>query len=256
VTEAWRRTAPTPPIRWASASRAGGHRVNQDAVGGEEAPPLVLRVLADGLGGHARGEEAAALVVEHCCALFQQAPSLRAGAAEALVRRAHESLLQAEGDGDGARGNGMRSTLVLLVTDGVSARWAHVGDSRLYHFRRGRVLQRTRDHSVPELLVKAGDIRDDEIRGHPDRNRLLQSLGQPGPLRITESELVTVEPGDAFLLCSDGWWEGVSGDAMAETLEQASDPQGWLEAMLGLLEARPGGVDPLDNFTATGVWVG
>ena len=118
------------------------------------------------------------------------------------------------------------------------------------------MLQRTRAHSVPELRVRAGDIRDHQIWGHPDRNRLLQALGQPGPLRITESELVEVKPGDAFLLCSDGWWERVSGDSMAETLEQSRDPQGWLEAMLERLEARPGGVDPLDNFTATGVWAG
>lgn len=230
--------------------------MNQDAVGGAEVPPLVLRVLADGLGGHARGEEAAALVVERCCALFREAPSLDAGAAEALVRGAHESLVRAEGDGDGARGNGMRSTLVLLMTDGASARWAHVGDSRLYHFRGGRVLQRTRDHSVPELLVRAGDIRDNEIRGHPDRSRLLQALGQPGELRVAESERVAVARGDAFLLCSDGWWEGVSGDEMSASLEQAAGPEEWLRSMLDHLDARRGCTDPMDNFTATGVWVG
>lgn len=125
-------------LSWAAASRSGGHALNQDAVGGEDVPPLVLRVLAAGLGGHVRGEEAAALVVEHCCAAFRAAPSLEAGALEGLVHRANEALLRAEGDEDGARGNGRRSTVVLLVTDGVSARWAHVGDSRLYHFRNGR----------------------------------------------------------------------------------------------------------------------
>ena len=230
--------------------------MNQDAVGGEEAPPLVLRVLADGLGGHTRGEDAAALVVERCCALFREAPSLEAAAVEGLVRGAQQALVQAEGDGDGVRGNGMRSTLVVLVIDGASARWAHVGDSRLYHFRSGRVLHRTRDHSVPELLVRAGDIGDHQIRGHPDRGRLLQALGQPAPLRVTVSELVAVEPGDAFLLCSDGWWEGLSDALMSASMEGASGPEGWLQAMLVLLDVGVGGAEPRDNFTATAVWVG
>ena len=72
------------------------------------------------------------------------------------------------------------STIVLLASDGVRARWAHVGDSRLYLFRRDESWTRTRDHSVPEMLFQANEIAETEIRGHPDRNRILRALGHEG----------------------------------------------------------------------------
>ena len=70
----------------------------------------------------------------------------------------------------------MRTTIVLLVADPQPARWGHVGDSRLYHFRGGRIINQTKDHSVPQALVNSGEIKPEEVRFHEDRHRLA-----PGP---------------------------------------------------------------------------
>jgi PPM family protein phosphatase len=236
----------------ATLSLPGSYAVNEDAGGEAESGGLSLHVLADGLGGHARGEVGAHLAVEHCLARFRAHPTLNAAALVGMVVAAHHALraaAQAHGDG-----NGVKSTLVVLALNGSDARWAHVGDSRLYHFRGGRIRSRTRDHSVPEMLHRAGEIGDDEIRGHPDRNRLLQVLGQETPPRVTVSDTLSLEPGDAFLLCSDGWWEGVHEDEMEAALAGAPDPQAWLARMRERIEAAA--PTSQDNYTAVAVIIG
>lgn len=259
----WRRSREAPAalpfhsFHSAATSRTGTRRVNQDAVGKAESEGLVLHVLADGLGGHARGDEAARLTVERCVSGFRDRPSMEPGALEALVQEAHRALVLASGSGPGppsSRATELRSTVVLLALDGVRALWAHVGDSRLYHFRGGRIRDRTRDHSVPEMLLRAGEIREEEIRGHADRNRLLRALGQEATLRVDVAPAVELEEGDAFLLCSDGWWEIVRDDEMERALTGEGDSAAWLEAMEVRIEAASRSSQ--DNYTAVAVTVG
>ena len=230
-------------------SAPGTYAANEDAAGEVTADGRTLLVVADGLGGHAHGEVASALAVASCLAAFQAHPSLDAGALESLFIGAHGAIAAAAASAS----HPPRTTLVLLAIDEANGRWAHVGDSRLYHFRAGRVAARTRDHSVPEMLHKAGDIRDDEIRTHPDRPRLLHVLGQGTPPKAAVSSAVPLASGDAFLLCSDGWWEPVEDEQMERTLSAAADPGAWLTTMRTLVEraARR----PQDNYTATAVFV-
>jgi PPM family protein phosphatase len=259
VIRSWRRPPGPPsalPVRSATASRTGTRRENQDAVGEAAVGELSLHVLADGLGGHARGDEAARLAVQRCVSGFRARPGLDEATLEELMQDAHRALAQASGaPGRTASGReGLRSTLVLLAMDGVRARWGHVGDSRLYHFRASRIVDHTRDHSVPEMLLRAGEIREEEIRGHPDRNRLLRALGQESPLQVSVAPEIPVEEKDAFLLCSDGWWENIREDEMERTLAEAGDPAGWLAAMAARIQAAPG--SSRDNYTAIGVLIG
>lgn len=238
-------------LRSATVSRPGSYAVNEDAAGEMEAAGFSLRLLADGLGGHARGEVASRLAVERCLSCFQARPSLAPEALEEMVLEAHQALraaAQTHVDEDG-----VKSTLVILALNGSTARWAHVGDSRLYHFRRGRVSARTRDHSVPEMLHRAGEISEEEIRYHPDRNRLLQVLGQEGTPRVAVSDAVPLGSGDAFLLCSDGWWENVSEKDMEAALRGAADPADWLARIQERIEAINRGSQ--DNYTASAVMI-
>lgn len=147
----------------------------------------------------------------------------------------------------------MKTTLVLLTLEPGRAAWAHVGDSRLYHFVDGKLAFQTRDHSVAQIGVMLGEITLDEIRFHEDRSRVLRALGQDEELNV-ETREEPLGPGrHAFLLCSDGFWEYVLEAEMEAALAEASDPEDWIARMRAYLQGRipPGN----DNNTAAAVWV-
>ena len=104
----------------------------------------------------------------------------------------------------------MQTTAVSLIIQNDLALWGHIGDTRLYYFHDGNLQKQTSDHSVPQMLVNAGEIDDSQIRYHEDRNRLLRSLGSKETIKPNlEQSATTIYPGDAFLLCTDGFWEYV-----------------------------------------------
>lgn len=240
------RFVTAPPL-----SHAGGRATNQDCAGWTDEPGASCWVLADGLGGHASGEVASAAAVEGVLDAFRDTPDASPEVLERCVGRAQASVRHRQAGAPDLES--MRTTLtVLIATAAGSARWAHVGDSRLYAFRDGLVAARTVDHSVPQALVAAGKITPDEVRGHPDRNRLLRALGGSDAPTPTLSEPYTVEGGDAFLLCSDGFWELVTEDEMQADLAAASGPDDWLAAMERRLTSRADGRH--DNYSALATW--
>lgn len=247
-----REPAASSAVRLSTAivSYPGTYKVNEDAAGETRVDGLLMVAVADGLGGHGEGDVASGAAIDACASGFRVHPSLELPALEALIQSAHTAIREAAHRAE----HSPRSTLTVFVSDGASAVWAHVGDSRLYHFRGGAVRTRTRDHSVPEMLHRAGDIRDDEIPYHPDRNRLLQALGQEHVPKPALSSAVALEAGDVFLLCSDGWWEHVREDVMLALLREERTPGAWLERMAALIASA--GVTPQDNYTAAAVWVG
>ena len=241
-------------FRTASLSRPGGRERNEDACDYRVSDAGGVWVVADGLGGHAGGERASRLAVETLLGILGDAPSVSPEGLSQALDQTQQVMLSAQREG-GPHAAGMRTTVVVLVSDGESALWAYVGDSRLYHFRAGALLAQTRDHSVPQALVNAGEIPPEAIRGHEDRNRLLRSLGTEGAFRPSLPEAaVSLEPGDAFLLCTDGFWEPVSEEEMTAALATAADPAAWLATLERLLLER---VAPThDNYTALAVFVG
>jgi PPM family protein phosphatase len=126
----------------------------------------------------------------------------------------------------------LRTTLVVLLTDMKDYLWAHVGDSRLYFFKCGIIKQYTADHSVPQQLAAGGLINADEIRFHEDRNRLTAVFDGTEIDKVTVSVLQgEVEQGDAFLLCTDGFWECVTEEMMEKYLSNSQTAKDWLEEM-------------------------
>jgi serine/threonine protein phosphatase PrpC len=218
--------------RVARRSHAGGRAYNQDRLGHWQTSESTLLVIADGMGGHAHGEVAAQLVVEHLGAEFERAAQPRLGDPDLFLYRritsAHALL------GRAARARGFeevpRTTVAACVVQGERAYWLHVGDSRVYLMRGGRVLRRTTDHTRVQKLLDEGKIAAQDVHVHPERNVLLQCLGGPVPPRIAPADSVALQRGDVLLLCSDGLWGPLAQEELAAELAGAD-----LEAALGRL---------------------
>jgi serine/threonine protein phosphatase PrpC len=226
----------------------GNRGVNEDALDILEQAERSAFILCDGLGGHGNGDVASKLVVE------QMKHFLEAGATiEESILQAQEALLRhqiAENAGDS-----MKTTVTCLTISGENARFGHVGDSRIYYFEKSKYKMRSQDHSVPQMLVNRGDIKEKEIRHHEDRSRLLRVMGTEwnGPkYQIVEDFPVTDK--SSFLLCSDGFWELIDERMMCKTLKKSKSPREWLERMEVIVKENGKGTD-MDNYSAIAVFI-
>jgi serine/threonine protein phosphatase PrpC len=237
----------------ASSTFVGGRTVNQDSLAEAWSPDgsVGVWVVADGLGGHRGGEVASKLACESLITHLSASNPPVLDQLGAGIEAAHQSILQKQQTS--AELEEMRTTLVVLAIDGSQARWAHCGDSRLYGFRGTALGWHTLDDSVPQALVAMGEILPDAIRLHEDRNRLTRCLGSPGPFRCTVGPSLDLMPGDAFLLCSDGFWEYVLEPEMMVDLAKAASCDDWVSRMLKRLRQRA--PPDQDNYTALAVWV-
>lgn len=232
----------------------GDRTVNEDSIGHAEKDGRQCFVLCDGLGGHGKGELASRYVVEcvKCCFYESDDPK---DYMTSVLDRANDGLLEEQIVLNAPYE--MKTTAVVLVFEGEKCRYMHIGDSRLYHFRKNKVLGRTIDHSVPQMLALAGDIREKDIRNHPDRNRLLRVMGikwNNDNERYELSEYEDIKIGDAFLLCSDGFWELITEKEICKLLRRSDSAKGWLKAMSETVKENGKGTS-MDNFSAIAVIV-
>lgn len=217
---------------------------NEDA--GYAGPRLV--VVADGMGGAVAGEVASRTVVGRLAALEDDAlgpdvvgPDV-VGALSDAVRAANDDLgALVAGD---PRLAGMGTTITALLAEDDRLALVHVGDSRCYLYRDGVLTQITRDHTLVQELVDAGEISEDEAAVHPKRNIITRVLDGRSALELDVSVRAAIL-GDRYLLCSDGLCGYVSDDTMREAVGLA-EPQAAAERLVDLA-LRAGGVD---NVTA------
>jgi serine/threonine protein phosphatase PrpC len=233
---------------------AGGRAYNEDHCNFLMTDGAGCWVLADGLGGHGGGATAAQLAVDTVLECFSAAPEVSAAAMEAYLAAANQAIVDRQASDPVLLR--MASTVVVLLSDFRRALWGHIGDSRLYHFRKGAVAGQTRDHSVAQSLADSGEITAAQIRFHPDRSSLRRSLGKADQAQPTVAAAVAVEPGDAFLLASDGFWEYVTETEMEVELSKALTPGDWLRTMEIRLRARAGAGAENDNYSAVAVLAG
>jgi len=212
-------------VELAELSLIGDREENQDRVAIARSASSVLLVAIDGMGGHADGAKAAGVAAQVLAEAFRRATQPifdPQGFLHLAIGKAHAQLVQL---GGGLRIEARpRATCALCLVQDGAAYWAHVGDSRIYQLRQGRVHERTRDHSHVELLLQEGLITEEEISDHPMRNFVECCLGgnfalpgmSVGPPR-------RLQPGDLLLVCTDGFWVGLEDNAIAmlSTAEQA-----------------------------------
>lgn len=221
----------------AKYSCAGGHDINEDSCLCR--PEAGIFIVADGLGGHTDGEKASMAAIGYfersCCGSYTDEEITR------LLEEANTEVLN--------KGDGGKSTVAAAFTENGRFIYANVGDSRVYYFRGGRLIAATKDHSVCQASVDMGMMRPEDIRGHEDRSRLLKVLGEEKVLNIKKRyQPIEVQNGDAFLVCSDGFWEYVYETEMEMDLLKSDSAEVWLKYMLKrhILRAENKG----DNYTA------
>jgi serine/threonine protein phosphatase PrpC len=168
-------------------------------------PGVVLAVVADGMGGHTGGAMAAQQVVSTAQQIFENYSSKDESPQKLLTSIVHESHLIITLSSYTSEQE-PHSTVVAMLLQKDRADWAHVGDSRLYHFRGQPLIQRTIDHSYVEQLYKEGKITAAEKDTHPNKNILVHCLGGQNPPLIDFGGTDKLEPNDCFILCSDGLW--------------------------------------------------
>jgi serine/threonine protein phosphatase PrpC len=224
-------------LTWSSINDIGQRQSNQDTIGHAMHGPLGCFVLADGAGGHAGGEVASRVVVDAVLTCFKEQPGFgpdvmlryAACASDGVARQKQAEPRYAD----------MSTTIAAVLVDRAQgqALWSHLGDSRVYLFRKARLHAMSKDHSLTQQLIDAGYARPEQLRIHPQRNILFAAIGAEGDTGIELSAgTTTLLPGDALLLCSDGLWEWVMEDDMERLLASAPSSEQWLAAMCRLAD--------------------
>lgn len=184
-------------------------RIVQDQESGKDNDMLV--VVADGMGGHNAGEVASATAISVIEAAFGQMRTEPAGQLKEALENANFTIHQKSIECPETHGMGTTCT-ALLLQDGF-AYSAHVGDSRLYLIRQDSIYLMTEDHSAVMELVKRGELTLQDARHHPDKNVVTRCLGTRPQVEVSAwSEPLPLQPGDHFLLCSDGLYDQVEDE--------------------------------------------
>jgi len=186
--------------------------------------PLGLFVVADGMGGHANGQDASRraiqTIVDYMVPKIVKSKEMPTEALPHLLVEAVQHANQAVHQNNVELRADMGTTVTAAMVVGSTAYVANVGDSRTYLYREGKGLRRiTNDHSVVASLVEAGIIKPDDIYTHPKRNQIYRSLGEK-PLVEVDPFMEELQMGDKLLLCSDGLWDMVRDPKIEEVIKR------------------------------------
>lgn len=236
----------TLTLRYAAQSDRGLIRdLNQDSV---YAGPRLLAV-ADGMGGMAAGDVASNIVIAAMAPLDDDVPgdamvdALRhaVGTANQQLRDTVDANPQLEG---------MGTTLTAVLFSGSKFGMVHIGDSRAYLLRKGEFAQITKDDTYVQMLVDEGRVSPEEASSHPQRSLLTRALD--GRDIDPEYSVRQVLQGDRYLICSDGLSGVVSGETIAQTMRELTDPKACVERLVQLA-LRGGGPDNITVIIADAV---
>jgi PPM family protein phosphatase len=219
--------------------------------------PFGLFIVADGMGGHQKGEIASSLAVRTAAGYILKnvyLPYLTNDTSTssnppindslvAAVEAANRSVQEDVPDGG--------TTLTVALVMGHTAYIVHVGDTRIYWFHQGQLKQVTKDHSLVQRLVDLGQETAESALVHPQRNVLYRAIGQGGTLEV-DTYFQPLPPGSSLLLCTDGLWGLVKNDRLCQILNQATVPQEVCNRLI--VAANENGGD--DNITAVMVTMG
>ncbi len=204
----------------------------------------VLAVVADGMGGHQAGEVASRLAVDAIRLGYFEAPAGRkhdispGRALRDAFLHANASVYRLSRQQDRCRGMG--TTATALVVKGNLAFYAHIGDSRIYRIRDRECRQLSVDHTVVQQMLQDGLIEPGEAEAHPERNVLTRALGTHPEIEVDlVPEPLALQPGDCFLLCSDGLYDPVRDDELLDAV-RSTEPQAACRILVDKARERGG----------------
>lgn len=202
---------------------------NEDAVTVMETGRSILAVVADGLGGHSDGEIASQQAVDTLRQLlidYEPDEDILIDA----IQEASKNIFSMH-----SSGGEMLTTVAALWIGRDLAVVANVGDTRIYQFRNGEIIYQSLDHSKAQMAVLVGQLDYQKIRHSKDRNRLIRVLGTEEAPRV-DCRVLSIQPGDRFLLCSDGFWEPVTEGEMQDAILKSDSANHWLKLMQQAVE--------------------
>ncbi len=224
--------------------------------GGQE--PFGLFIVADGMGGHQKGEVASALAIRTSAEFILREiylSYLNNNSSQTVANRPiNEVLIAAVEDANVAVQKAVPdggTTLTIALVMGHSAYIAHVGDTRVYWFNQGGLKQVTKDHSLVQRLVELGQETAEGAMLHPQRNVLYRAIGQGASLEV-DTYMQFLPPGSSLLLCSDGLWGPVKHERLSEIMGAADTPQQACEQLIKMANTSGGE----DNITAVVIAMG
>ena len=203
-------------IEFATYTNIGDCRVNEDTVAVIDKGSVKCFLLADGLGGHGGGDIASAHIASVVESVVNKANALDERLIHQCFVQAQNSLLELQKKMN--KEQALKTTLVMLLTDGM-----------------------TSDHSVPQMMLKMGKIKPEEVKHHPERNILLKVMGTAWTEPAYEVDVngKKIEKGDAFLLCSDGFWEWVEDSDMEKLVSLQASAEN-IVSQMGTLALKNG----------------
>lgn len=240
----------------ASTTIVGDRAKNQDRCALIESISSVLICLADGMGGHPKGEVAAQMLIDICTEMFTETRKPIPNPIAFLtiiMNEAHEQII-AYGKAQEPAIKPRTTAVIVLIQDNI-AYWVHAGDSRFYLFRNKKTLTRTTDHSYVELLRKRGAITSLECATHPQRNYVTRCLGgNQLSIDFSRGTPTPLLPGDILLLCSDGLWGVLDNSRLIQDLHTDQPFAERIEHMVQ--QAEKIAAPESDNITAIALeWI-
>jgi PPM family protein phosphatase len=233
-------------------SRQGPRPYNEDRLAYSYSKDALLIVVADGMGGHRHGEVAAQLAVKSLTDGFQNLamPTLANPAKflEEHILQVHDAIDSLTLSNELA--DSPRTTVVAAILQDNKLYAAHVGDSRLYHFRNGQLIFRTEDHSIVQMLYRKGKLRFEDIANHPDLHKIYNCLGGEKIPDITLSGPRDLIDGDVVFVCTDGIWTAINDHDIAKLLHAGSILDS-IPKLLNVAESVSG--ERGDNMSAIGL---
>lgn len=245
-------------IEYAKVSALGDRTDNQDRAAVIVADEAAVMLVFDGMGGHSDGAQAAEIGLRVLQEMFtaSKLPIFDPqGFLYLAMSRAHDEVVKI--GADLAVDFRPRATCAVCLIQEDGTWWGHIGDSRIYLLRDGKLVTRSRDHSHVEVLIQEGAITEEEALDHPMRNFVECCIGGDAPvpdMSITRKQ--PLNPGDVLLACSDGLWSGMNDDEIAD---MAMRPTNSLAENLKELSMKALSVNApySDNTTGTALlWVG
>lgn len=182
--------------------------------------PPHLAIVADGMGGHAAGEIASRMAARSVMLFLREQTMIDEKVLRASVEKANDVVYQESQSNEEC--GGMGTTMIICYETDGTLHWAHVGDSRLYLYREGRLHQITQDHSFVGELERSGQITKEEAETHPKRNLLMRAIGADNEIEVDTGILPIFET-DTILMCSDGLTNMVSETEIADVIGACGD---------------------------------